>query len=503
MQETTNIDYKTLYEGALGTITELKFRIDQLEKMIFGSKHERFVPTNLPTAQLALELKAEEVATCSIIDSRKISYTKTTVTVEKNPDKHGRSKLPPHLRREEIYMDPPNLPEGSIKIGQEVTEQLECTRGEIYVKKYIRFRYLVPGQPQDEKTKIVIAELPAQPVDKCMAGPSMLATILIDKFLYHLPAYRQMQRFQYSDVPIAYSTLIAWIGLACNLLEVLFEALKQEILKCGYLHADETGIKVLDQSKTGKKIHNGFFWVYNNSIDKLVFFDYQPTRSKEAPQGILANFKGFLQTDGYDGYDNFDKSDHIIHLHCMAHCRRYFFDSLPTDKERSEYVLEHIGQLYAIERSCKEKNLSFDERKEIRQEKSVPILKKLGEWMTEQYALVLPKSPIGKALAYSIKRWDKLCRYTTDGKLSIDNNLVENCLRPVALGRKNFLFCGSQNAAPRAAMMYSLIGTCKLQGIDPFIWLTDVLTRLPNHHINKIKELLPHNWKETASSKFK
>ena len=279
--------------------------------------------------------------------------------------------------------------------------------------------------------------------------------------------------------------------------KVLYEALKQQLLASNYIHADETGIKVIDQNKAGKKIHNGFFWVYNNSHLKLVFFDYQKTREKEGPQGILKNYKGYLQTDGYEAYDNLDKSEDIIHLHCMAHSRRYFIDALPTDKQRAGYVLEQMQQLYAVERSCREKQLSFDERKEVRQKQCVPIVEKLEKWMKEQYAdkTVLPKSPIGKALAYSIKRWDKLCRYTLDGMLEIDNNPVENSIRPVALGRKNFLFCGSHDAAQRTAIIYSLLGSCKMHGIDPHVWLKDVLTRLPMHPINKIKELLPHNWK--------
>ena len=266
-------------------------------------------------------------------------------------------------------------------------------------------------------------------------------------------------------------------------------------MQTGYLHADETGIKVLDQNKAGKKIHNGFFWVYHNSIQKLVFFDYQKSREKQVPKEMLATFKGHLQTDGYEAYDAFDNREGILHLQCMAHARRYFMEALVTDQQRAEYVLQHMQQLYAIERRCKDKELSFDERKEVRQKEAVPVLNKLGQWMKEEHPKVLPKSPIGKALAYCIKRWEKLCMYTTDGMLSIDNNSVENSIRPVALGRKNYLFCGSADAAQRTAMLYSLLGCCKMHSIDPYLWLKDVLTRLPMHPINQIKELLPHNWK--------
>lgn len=498
MQAAPDIDYKALYEEALVTIAMQKHRIAQLEKMVFGSKHERFVSPAAPPQQLALDLLADTVAACSVTEAKKITYTKTKVAVEKKPIVHpGRGKLPEHLRRVELVIEPENIPEGSIKIGELITEQLECTPAEFYVNKFIRPKYLIPSQAQSDNAKIVTAPLPVQPIDKCIAGPGLLALILIDKFLYHLPAYRQRQRFEHAGVSMPYSTLLTWIALGCNLLEVLYEALKQELLAGKYIHADETGIKVIDQSKAGKKIHNGYFWVYNNSHLKLVFFDYQKTREKEGPQGILKDFKGFLQTDAYGAYDNFEESEDIVLLNCMAHARRYFIDALPTDKERAGYVLEQMQILYAIERSCREKKLTFDERKEVRQKKAIPILKELEEWMKEQYTntTVLPKSPIGKALGYSLKRWDRLCRYTLNGMLEIDNNPVENSIRPVALGRKNYLFCGSHDAAQRTAIIYSLLGSCKMHGIDPYAWLKDVLTRLPMHPINKIKELLPHNWK--------
>ena len=503
-QAATAIDYKTLYEQsqaqleqALGTIALLQHRLEQLEKMIFGSKQERFVASSPPVLAPPSAQREQTQAVCTAAEIKQITYTRPAkATIAKKPVVHpGRSKLPEHLRREDIVLEPAFIPQGSIKIGELITEQLEYIPAELYVKRYIRPKYVVPTEPGATDTKIIVAPLPIQPIDKCMAGPGLLAQLLIDKFLDHLPAYRQRQRLERCGVSLPYSTLTAWIALATGLLEVLYEALKKELLQSGYLHADETGIKVLDQNKTGKKIHNGFFWVYHNSHEKLVFFDYHNSRSKEAPQGMLATFQGYLQSDGYEAYDDFDKSEHIIHLHCMAHARRYFVEALGTDKARAEYALEHIQQLYALERSLKAQAFCFDQRKEIRQKEAVPILQRLAEWMQKEQANVLPKSPIGKALAYCIKRWEKLCRYTENGMLSIDNNPVENAIRPVALGRKNYLFCGSAEAAQRTAMLYSLLGCCKMQGINPYEWLKDVLTRLPMHPINKIKELLPHHWK--------
>jgi transposase len=210
---------------------------------------------------------------------------------------------------------------------------------------------------------------------------------------------------------------------------------------------------------------------------------------------MLKAFKGHLQTDGYQVYVEFGHRDGIILLHCMAHARRKFSETLQNDKHRSEYVLEYMQQLYAIEEHARDNKLSFDETYQLRQQKAVPILEHLGKWMKEAYMQVTPKSSIGKALAYSIERWAALSLYTSNGMLHIDNNPVENSIRPVAIGRKNYLFAGSHDAAQESAMIYSLLGTCKIHNINPWEWLKDVLTRLPDHPINKIKELLPHNWK--------
>ena len=255
---------------------------------------------------------------------------------------------------------------------------------------------------------------------------------------------------------------------------------------------DETPIKVLDKDKKGQT-HRGYYWVYHNSIDKIVFFDYQQGRGREGPMNALENFQGYLQTDGYSAYEIFDKQNGITLMHCMAHARRMFHEALDNDRDRAEYALEQIGKLYAIERKCKEEVLDFNATLQLRKEKSVPILELLAVWMKQQYMQVTPKSPIGKALAYSIERWEKLSLYTKDGRLNIDNNPVENSIRPVAVGRKNYLFSGSHEAAQRSAMLYSLLGTCKMHGIEPYQWLKSVLQTIADHPINKIHELLPHN----------
>jgi len=488
------MDYKALYEQSQLTIASLQQELAQLKKMIFGSKHERFIPSENNPSQLALGIEAEAVAACNIIDAKKIEYTRIKTEV-KEPIAHpGRYKLPEHLERKEIIIEPTEDVRDCKKIGEEITEELEYEPGKLFVNKYVRPKYAKP-----DNGGIVTAPMIERPLPKAIAGAGLLAQIVIDKYVDHLPLYRQAERFKREGINLPYSTITDWVSGACKLILPLYDALKLLIMQSDYLHADESPIKVLDKDKKGET-HRGYFWVYHNSIEGLVLFDYQAGRGREGPQAMLKDFKGHLQTDGYTVYDFFKENEDVTVLHCMAHARRKFYEALANDKPRAEYALEQFGLLYAIERKAKEKALTDEQRLALRQQEAIPILQQMGKWMKEQYVTVLPKSAIGKALGYSIERWNELMIYAGDGKLNIDNNPVENSIRPVAIGRKNYLFAGSHEAAQRSAMLYSLLGTCKLHGINPFLWLRDVLNRIPAHHINKIEELLPHNWKPTNSS---
>jgi transposase len=285
-----------------------------------------------------------------------------------------------------------------------------------------------------------------------------------------------------------------WFAAAAKLLLPLYGAHKKLVISCNYLHADETTIKVLESERKGAA-HLGFYWVYQAHEQKLVLFDYQTGRGREGPRQILKNYKGFLQTDGYGVYDDFAGQPGITLLCCLAHARRKFNDALPNNKEVAQHVLTEIQKLYAIERHITDKNITGEEKLRYRQENAAPLLGELGKWMQEKYITVLPKSAIGIALAYSMRRWDKLSLYATTSILNIDNNPVENSIRPVALGRKNYLFAGSHSSAQRAAMFYSLLATCKNHEVNPAVWLHDVLNRIATHPIKQIEDLLPQNWK--------
>ncbi len=507
MNTAADTDYKALYEASQQQnteldlrLTELSHQLDQLRQLIFGSRSERFVPA-VPEnpAQLSLGLDPQVVEQQpqpqQIVYDRAI---KTPVTKADNPNLNGRNALPAHLRREEIVIQPDDLPPGAVCIGSEITEELEYAPGELFVRQFIRPKYKQPST-DELKTCVVIAPLPSRPLEKVIAGPALLAWIIISKYVDHTPLNRMMQILERSGYAPAYATITDWVAAASRLIAQLYEALKAQILASGYLHADETTIKVLDKDKKGTT-HRGYYWVYNNSPGRLVFFDYEPGRAGEYPEGILKTFKGYLQVDGYVGYDKVGDRPDIVVLNCMAHARRKFSEALDNDRARAEHALERMQVLYAIERRCREQGLDGAARKELRLREAVPVLAELGAWMKAEYVQTTPTSTIGKALAYSIRRWQALSRYTEDGLLEIDNNPVENAIRPVALGRKNYLFAGSHEAAQRSAMLYSLLGTCKLHGINPAVWLEDVLRRIGDHPVNRIGELLPHKWAPLQSS---
>ncbi len=280
----------------------------------------------------------------------------------------------------------------------------------------------------------------------------------------------------------------------CNLLWPLYENLKHRVLSQGYIQADETPIPVLDKSKKGKT-HQGYHWVYYSPLEKTVFFDYNKGRSREGPAKLLKNFSGYLQTDGYKVYDSFGGRKSITHLNCMAHARRGFEKALDYDKAKAGYAMGMFQKLYDIERKAKLENMDSEQRHALRLNEALPVLNELGKWIVETYKTALPKSAMGKATAYCIPRWDKLMNYLNDGSLEIDNNFAENAIRPIALGRKNYLFAGSARGAERAAMFYSFFGTCKKNNVNPFEWLKKVLEVIPGHKVNRLDELLPQNLK--------
>jgi len=468
----------------------LKEEVAELKRLIYGSKRERFVPTQKDDVQLSLELEVETADEEQAVVKQTLSYQRAIKQVAKKP---VRQSFPDHLPRIDVVLEPEEDISTMRKVGEEVTEELDLEPARLFIRRYIRPRYV------SAEESFHIAELPARPIEKGIPGPGLLSQIIVDKFVYHLPFYRQAQRYERLGMKIPSSTLNGWLPAACNLLEPLYLTLRFEVLKSTYLQGDETPIPVLDKQKKGKT-HQGYHrpatrWVYYSPEEKLVLFDYQKGRSREGPKQLLKDYQGYLQTDGYQAYDQFEDKDDIVLVGCLAHARRKFEHAKDSDPTRSEQVLLLIQQLYAIEREAREQGLDPKDRYMLRQEKSVPVMDALGQWMVDEYPKVLPKSAIGKAFYYLIGRYNKIYVYLQDGRLEIDNNLIENSIRPVVLGRKNYLFAGSHAGAEKAAMVNSLMGSCKMQNINPYDYLQDVLERLPEHPVNRLHELLPPNWK--------
>lgn len=462
---------------------ELKEEVKELKRLIFGSKKERFIPAPVEN-QLSL-LLGEDASRPALPLKQTVHYERIVKQVTK---KASRQLFPAHLPRVEVIIQPEADVTGMRKIGEEITEELDLKPASLFVRRYIRPRYV------SQEETFHIAALPARVIDKGIPGPGLLSQIICDKFVTHLPFYRQSQRYEQLGMKIPASTLDGWFEAACLLLEPLYEALSRQVLSASYLQVDETPIPVIDKQKKGET-HRGYHWVYYSPEKKLVLFDYQQGRGREGPLKLLNDYKGYLQTDGYVVYEQFGERHDIILVGCLAHARRKFEQALDNDKPRAEKVLLLMQALYALERQAREEQLSVEDRYALRQAKARPIMDELSEYIVGEYQKVLPKSTIGKAFHYLASRYHKIYEYLQNGRLEIDNNLVENSIRPVALGRKNYLFAGSHSGAQRAAMVYSLLSSCKLQGINPYEYLPDILQRLPEQPMNRLAELLPPLWK--------
>ena len=489
-------DYKMLYEQelkekqkALEKITSLNFELEKLRKYIFGSKSERLSLKTFDAHQIDLfdlgttQQQKEELSEVAVGKAKK--------EPKKREKGKGRMKLPENLRREIIIIEPLEDTSGCVKIGEEVTEVLDLIPAEFYVKQYVRPKYA-----RANGEGVIIGELPERVIDKGIPSQNVIAQMTIDKYVYGMPLHRQIDKYRRLGVNIPASTASDWLMKGWRHLHPLWELLKLLVLQQKYLQADETPLKVLDRDhKNG--IHQGYIWLYHAPAENLVLFDYQKGRSASGPKKMLEDYSGIIQTDGYSVYESlFAGHADIVLVYCMAHARRKFMDALKYDKEKATYVLEKMQVLYALEQQMRDAGSNWEERTGLRQEKATPILEELKQWMLQQLPQVLPKSPLGIALAYTLPRWEGLSVYAMHGQIQIDNNLAENAIRPIAIGRKNYLFAGSHQAAEMTAAMYSFMATCKKNGVDEFEWLKDVFQRAQTIKHKDLYQLLPNNWEK-------
>lgn len=473
-----------------GIIERLKAQLTWLRRQQFGRSSEKI---EREIAQLELQLEdLEESSSARIAASEP----------ERSIARPGRRPLPDHLPREEIVHEPactcPDCGGPMRRLGEDTSEMLEYVPASFRVVRHVR-----PKLACSRCDRIVQSEAPSRPIARGLAGPSLLAHVLVAKYADHLPLYRQSEIYAREGVELERSTLADWVGSSSALLQPLVEALAKETLRASKLHADDTPVPVLAPGRGTTR--TGRLWVYvrddrpaGDGGPPAVLFRYSADRKGERPQEHLQTFRGFLQADGYAGYSRLYGSE-IVEVACWAHARRKFHD-LHVDKgsELAQEALERIGALYDIENGIR--GHSPAERQAVREARAGPLLEELQCWLDASLRRVPGRSEFAAAIRYARSRWAQLCRYRDDGRLEIDNSAAERALRGVALGRKNWLFAGSDAGGQRAAAIYSLIETCKLNRIDPEAYLRHVLTVIADHPINRVADLLPWNLRDKLSS---
>jgi transposase len=466
----------------LADLDDLNKQLAWYKRYVFGRRSEQLDPSQLTLFE-GLGAEAEE-------PPQETPVAALSSPKKRNGHHKGRRPLPADLPRERIEHHPPQEELicsgcGHHKeiIGQEVTEQLDYVPASFVVRQHIRYKYAC----KNCQGNVSIAELPAFAIEKGRPGNGLLAHVLTSKYADHLPLHRMEGIFARHGIDIQRSTLCDWVGGCAELVSAIVGDIKRRVLSSAKIHTDDTPVPV--QTKDCKRTRDGYLWAYIGEQNDVVF-DYTPTRIRDGPIEFLGDYAGFVQADAYQGYDKLFAQGKCIEVGCWAHTRRKFFDAKETDPARAYQMLALIGQLYDVERRVKEDNLDAAGIERLRQEQSRPILGQIKSCLDGWSVQVLPRSPIGKAITYALGQWTALNRYVDNGILSIDNNLAERILRMVVIGRKNWLFAGSDNGGKRAAIIYSLTASCKLCGIDPFAYLRDVIDRVSTHPASRISQLV-------------
>jgi transposase len=473
----------------------LRQRVQLLTQRLFGRRSEKGVPV-IEQGVLPLEPAAAGPVQHEATDEwRRDEISEPSSLRRRHP---GRRRLPADLPRERIELIPPasarhcpNCDLAKVRIGADLTEELDYVPASFVIREYVRPKYAC-GRCQQGVGQAV---LPARPIEKGRAGPGLLAHLVSSKYADHLPLYRLEQIFARHGVQVTRRTLSEWNGAVADLLEPIVRIMhREQVRQSPWIQCDDTTLEVQEPSRA-PEIRTGHLWVYRGELGEVVY-DFTWSRNRDGPLKMLANYRGYLQVDAAPAYDDvFAQSPEIVEVGCWAHARRYFKEALPTAAVLCAQALALIKQLYGIERMASDRQLDAPARQSLRQERARPILEKLQAYLQEQRAAALPKSPLAAAIGYTLRNWVALLRYTQDGRLKIDNNGAEQALRPIVLGRKNWLFAGSEAAAHRTAILCSLVQTCKHLQINPFEYLRDVIERVSTHPARLALELTPREWK--------
>ncbi|MCX7946901.1 MAG: IS66 family transposase, partial [Hydrogenophilus sp.] len=473
----------------------LKHQILLLKRWRYGSSSER---VQSGYVQGVFEFMQGEAADSGPMEVEEEDLPEPRAERVERKKSGGRKELPKELPREQVIHE---VPEGERfckccgkpmePIGKEVSESIELIPMVAKVVEHVRVKYACLGCQEGVKT----AEMPVKPIEKARPGATLLATVVDWKYGRHLPLFRQVEMLQKAGLPTTRGQLCGWVGHVAERLRPIWELMKGKVLLSRKIHTDDTPVRVLDPGKG--KTRTGRFWVYLwDGENPHAVFDYTPSRSRDGPARFLSGYKGYLQADAFAGYDALYAGEQIVEVACWAHARRKYYEALATDRQ-AVGMLRLISALYVVEEMGR--GQAPETRLKLRQELSRHVLDRMLLWMDARRNNVLPKSPLGQAISYTRSNWKALNRFVEDPILSLDNNAAENAVRCVALGRKNWLFVGNDEAGERAAILYSILASCRLNGVDPWEYLADVLIRVSTHPSSRADELLPANWKRAVS----